>query len=263
MTLFKNRYRIPSSRHPTWDYRQTGYYFVTLCTHHRIPYFGKQDPQTGSLHLSDLGQTAMGCLSQIPNHFPHVQLDTHIVMPDHIHAVLAFTSHPKNPPNTNPPNPVETQHFASPIIDDHTDHGVNRHADHGVNDHADIVFSTHIDCSTHLRNSTHVHDLNRIYDSNITHDSTHVHDSNHAGIRAETQHFASLRGDRFGAQSGNLGTVIRGFKIGVTNYARQHNIPFKWQPRFHDRIIRDPQELERIRHYVQHNAAIHWKRLRA
>ena len=46
----------------------------------------------------------------------------------------------------------------------------------------------------------------------------------------------------------SLPSIIRGFKIGVTKYCRRNtNIWNIWQPRFYDRIIRNEQELNRIR----------------
>ena len=51
---------------------------------------------------------------------------------------------------------------------------------------------------------------------------------------SETQNFASLQGEtlqKFGPQSKNLASIIRGFKIGVTKYANEHEISFAWQPR--------------------------------
>lgn len=70
-----------------------------------------------------------------------------------------------------------------------------------------------------------------------------------------TQNFAFLQieneyQNKFGPQSKNLSSIIRGFKIGVTKYAKNNNIYFAWQSRFHDHIIRNEQELNRIRHYI-------------
>lgn len=75
----------------------------------------------------------------------------------------------------------------------------------------------------------------------------------------ETQNLASLQSDKsntsewsesnFGPQSKNIASIIRGFKIGVKKYAVNNNIPFKWQPRFYDHIIRDENDLKRIRKY--------------
>ena len=73
----------------------------------------------------------------------------------------------------------------------------------------------------------------------------------------ETQDFAPLQQttpkNRFGPQSKNLASIVRGYKIGVTKYARQHDLPFKWQARYHDHIIRNDGEYERIRKYIHEN----------
>ncbi len=73
--------------------------------------------------------------------------------------------------------------------------------------------------------------------------------------RAETQNFASLPGgiNQFGPQSQNLASIVRGFKIGVTKCARQYQIPFAWQSRYHDHIIRNAAEHDRIRKYILEN----------
>ncbi|WP_324673268.1 hypothetical protein [Hymenobacter sp. GOD-10R] len=59
--------------------------------------------------------------------------------------------------------------------------------------------------------------------------------------------------NRFGSQSLNLASVLRGFKSAVTTYARHNNLEFEWQARFHDRVVRNQHELERIRAYVSSN----------
>jgi len=59
--------------------------------------------------------------------------------------------------------------------------------------------------------------------------------------------------NKFGPQSKNLASIIRGFKIGVTKYARQNNIKFQWQSRFYDRIIRDEKSLNNIQEYIINN----------
>ena len=59
--------------------------------------------------------------------------------------------------------------------------------------------------------------------------------------------------NRFGPQSKNLGSVIRGFKIGVTANARMINPDFAWQERYHDHIIRDEQLFNRIQKYIREN----------
>jgi REP element-mobilizing transposase RayT len=58
---------------------------------------------------------------------------------------------------------------------------------------------------------------------------------------------------KFGPQSNNLASIIRGFKSSVTIEARKTDSKFAWQARFHDRIIRDENELENIIQYIYDN----------
>jgi|CXWL01.1.fsa_nt_gi REP element-mobilizing transposase RayT len=62
-----------------------------------------------------------------------------------------------------------------------------------------------------------------------------------------------IHGNTFGPQSKNLASIIRGYKIGVTKFANQKQISFGWQPRYHDRVIRNESELNRIRKYIANN----------
>ena len=59
--------------------------------------------------------------------------------------------------------------------------------------------------------------------------------------------------NKFGAQSKNLSSIIRGYKTAVTTYARRNNIVFAWQERFHDHIIRNHEALVNIRGYIFNN----------
>lgn len=58
---------------------------------------------------------------------------------------------------------------------------------------------------------------------------------------------------RFGPQSRNLPSVVRGIKSAVTKYAIEHDIPFAWQPRYHDHIVRNQLEMNRIADYIENN----------
>ncbi|MDH4474159.1 MAG: hypothetical protein QE487_16250 [Fluviicola sp.] len=61
-----------------------------------------------------------------------------------------------------------------------------------------------------------------------------------------------------GVQSQNVGSIIRGFKAAVTTYARINNIPFEWQSRYYDRIIRDETEYGNVEKYIRDNVK-NWK----
>ncbi len=64
--------------------------------------------------------------------------------------------------------------------------------------------------------------------------------------------------DKFGPQSQNLASIVRGYKTGVKKYATMNNIDFAWQSLYDDRIIRDNQSFDRIRNYINNNIK-NWK----
>ena len=54
--------------------------------------------------------------------------------------------------------------------------------------------------------------------------------------------------------SKTIGSVIRGFKIGVTKWMRQHTkIEHIWQRNFYEHVIRNEDELNLVREYIQNN----------
>jgi REP element-mobilizing transposase RayT len=56
-------------------------------------------------------------------------------------------------------------------------------------------------------------------------------------------------------RKGPLSVVIGGLKRAVTHYANKNTLDFAWQPRFHDHIIRDNSEMNRIADYIENNVA--------
>jgi REP element-mobilizing transposase RayT len=64
--------------------------------------------------------------------------------------------------------------------------------------------------------------------------------------------------NKFGPQSKNLGSIMRGFKSSVTTYSKILNVEFGWQERFHDHIIRSHDEFMRISNYILNNPR-NWK----
>ena len=54
---------------------------------------------------------------------------------------------------------------------------------------------------------------------------------------------------------GWLSVVIGGLKSSITRFANEKQIDFSWQPRFHDHIIRDNSEMNRIASYIENNVA--------
>ena len=72
-----------------YDYSQAGAYFITICTQNRGCLFG--DVAGGEMRLNDAGRSVEQCWNEIPAHFPNVELDAFVIMPNHIHGVLWIT----------------------------------------------------------------------------------------------------------------------------------------------------------------------------
>jgi REP element-mobilizing transposase RayT len=73
----------------------------------------------------------------------------------------------------------------------------------------------------------------------------------------ETHCDASLRGQNtFGPQRNNLGSIIRGFKSAATKRIHAAGfMEFGWQSRFYEHVIRDGNDLDRVRGYISNNPA--------
>jgi REP element-mobilizing transposase RayT len=199
MDKFRNKYRIQSARLKNWDYGWNAFYFVTICTANREFFFG--NIVNGEMKLSEIGAKADKYWLEIPEHFPFVKLDVHVVMPNHVHGL---------------------------IIIDKPD---------GRNDEKNEKRNTEYNASCGAERN--------------------VERQNFASLPPQSTQSPNTK-NKFGPQSQNLASIIRGFKIGVTKYAQNHNIDFAWQSRFHDHIIRNDEEYQRIKNYIINNPK-NWK----
>jgi putative transposase len=66
-----------------------GAYFVTICTRDRACLFG--EIANGEMRLNDAGEIARRCWEDIPHHFPFVELDAFVIMPNHMHGIIVIT----------------------------------------------------------------------------------------------------------------------------------------------------------------------------
>jgi REP element-mobilizing transposase RayT len=80
--------RRRSIRLPGYDYSQEGYYFVTICACNRTALFG--EIAHGQIQLSNIGLLVERCWYEIPKHFSNVELDTWVIMPNHIHSIIVL-----------------------------------------------------------------------------------------------------------------------------------------------------------------------------
>lgn len=103
MTYNPETHHRRSVRLKGYDYTQAGAYFVTIVTQGRECLFG--EVVDGEMVLSKWGKTVQELWDAIPVHFPNAQLDTFVVMPNHVHGIIvvAGARHASPLPRTTPP----------------------------------------------------------------------------------------------------------------------------------------------------------------
>ncbi len=84
--LFKNKYRVKTTRLAEYDYSQPGYYFITVCTKDKAHCFG--EIVDNKMTLNGVGKIIETCWLEIPKHFDNVSLDEFVIMPNHIHGII-------------------------------------------------------------------------------------------------------------------------------------------------------------------------------
>jgi REP element-mobilizing transposase RayT len=78
--------RRRSIRLPHWDYRESGAYFVTICTHNRLPLFGRVvEDQT---RLNQFGRVVEEEWGRSADIRAEITLDAFVVMPNHVHGIV-------------------------------------------------------------------------------------------------------------------------------------------------------------------------------
>jgi putative transposase len=71
-----------------FDYGQNGMYFVTISVWNRESLFGQIT--NGKMDLSSSGELVQAVWDDLPNHHGGLELDAFIIMPNHVHAILAL-----------------------------------------------------------------------------------------------------------------------------------------------------------------------------
>ncbi len=84
--LYKDKYRMESTRLKHWDYSNAAYYYVTICCNNMRHYFGTI--ADGEMKSNTLGEIIETKWFDIVNHHENVLLDEYIVMPNHFHGIV-------------------------------------------------------------------------------------------------------------------------------------------------------------------------------
>ncbi len=222
-----------------YDYSQAGLYFITICCQNRACLFG--NVVNGEMKLNDAGKIANDCWMEIPNHFPNVALHEHIVMPNHIHGIIELVGAENFPPDRNAANVVNGVNDSPP--DKNAANVVN-----GVNDYPPDKNAANV------VNGVNDYPPDKNVANVVNGANDYSPDKNVANVVNGANDYSPLR-----SPSKTIGSIVRGFKIGVTKWFRQNtDITIVWQRNYWEHIIRNEQSYQTISEYIVNNPA-KWK----
>jgi putative transposase len=71
-----------------YDYAQAGAYFVTIVTKDRACLFG--EIVDGEMRPNQFGRIIQATWNELPEHYPGVECDAFVVMPNHVHGIIVL-----------------------------------------------------------------------------------------------------------------------------------------------------------------------------
>ena len=76
-----------------YDCSQCGAYFVTICTIEKYNLFWKNDTfqNMDDIQLTNLGEILNVSMEELQRHYPFLQIDNYVIMPNHIHLIMVLT----------------------------------------------------------------------------------------------------------------------------------------------------------------------------
>ncbi|HEY9597045.1 MAG TPA: transposase [Cyanophyceae cyanobacterium] len=100
MNYNPDKHHRRSIRLKGYDYTGKGAYYFTICCHQRRCLLG--EIKNGIMHLNLVGMTVKAVWESLPHHFPLIELDAFVIMPNHVHGVIVIIGSDGNcNPNRN------------------------------------------------------------------------------------------------------------------------------------------------------------------
>lgn len=193
-----------------YDYSQAGLYFITICTQNREHYFG--EIQNGKMILSPMGVLADILWYEIPHHTQFVALGDFVVMPNHIHGILVIDK-------------------PDDVIDGTLPGGT-------LPDIGTLPVGT-LHVGTLPVGTLHATSLQQPQQPQQPHATSLPQQP------PKNQNMSDIS-----PKSNTVSAIIRSYKSAVTFHGNRLGFNNGWQPRFHDHIIRNDAEYQRISDYI-------------
>lgn len=179
--------------------------------------------------LSEIGSIAyvewLKTLSLRPD--MNLTLHAHIVMPDHMHAVLSIGA-----------NPYNGGGMGDGAGRDDTHDGTGDGQDRDLGKDALQCVSTQIPVPSQIQ---------------VPSPTPIPSDVSIPSDAPPSIPIPSMTSGTYGPQRKNLSSIMRGYKSTVTLQSRKINPHFGWQTRFYDIIIRDQRALDNVVRYIEQN----------
>ena len=202
-----------------YDYASVGAYFITVCTRNRESLFG--EVLDGEMQLNDAGWIVRQVWEELPQRFPSIALDACVVMPNHVHGIVIVGA------QFIAPNVSGVDH-SHPVAGNRV--GVDRG---GIN--RDAVNRDVMNQGAMNRAPTDSGDLSCVPGVPVVGDGGVMN-------RGVMNHGPTL------------GEIVRTFKAVSAREIRRNNPPvLPWQRNYYEHIIRDDEELNRVRQYIANN----------
>lgn len=219
---YQNKYRIKSHRKPNWDYDRHGAYFITICTQKMKCILGKIiNAADGPAYMepSDFGKIVDTEWQKSFDIRHELSCDEYIIMPNHIHAIL--------------------------IIDNVQTHGLANAQTHG---RANV--QTHGRASLPSPKKIPSPKTKKI-PSPKTIPSPDYSPMPYRLPKSISSFLAGFKS----AVNSKIDDYIDKHQLKIPKYNRNNHF---FQPNYHDHIIRNETEYERIKNYIINNPA-NWK----
>jgi REP element-mobilizing transposase RayT len=189
--------------------------------------------------LNLVGATVKAVWDSLPRHFPLIELDAFVVMPNHVHGIILITDSAgnSNPNCNNNRNPKCRGEAFVPISEDSQPESFYTNAD------APYVATASLTPFPGCNNTPP-----QVSSTNT--DAPYV-------ATASLTPFPGCNDTSLprGTQSGSIGAILQNFKSVATRRVNRitRNSRTLWQRNYHEEIIRNEKAYENIRRYIMEN----------
>jgi REP element-mobilizing transposase RayT len=277
---FQNKYRISSARAYWHDYNG-GLYFITICTAGKEQYFG--EIVDGIMYLNTLGDKLNQIIAETKTHNHYAEIHLHQIMPNHLHLIVCIDER------------LNGMDMDMGGVDGDGDGNGNGNGNgDGVGVGVGVGVGDGDFDGNGVGNGDGVGDGygdgdgvvvgNGVGNGNGDGNGDGYGDGRDVACRVSTgkpgnpgkpgtpgnprnlgipenaeQPIPQLKNEKMqliAEKCGLLSTTMGGLKSATTRFANNHKITFGWQERFHDHIIRNQEEYDRIAIYIENNPTL-------